>query len=485
MKRALVVLIGSAIAFAAQASEGIEVDQDVLEQVKSIYGLNEQDAIKRLAAEAEAIDLHDRIKGLKLEAYAGAWFDAESLRLHVAINSSEPEKLLTKLGAVPVAVQWSLRELEQVRNRVEESAFSLLHEGALKTAFIDFKANRVVLGVASGSAGILHNALAGDADRIEIRETSDELELSADVRGGDGQRNYTFEQNPNGTGNYPCTIGVPTENGYYIAGHCGEAGNTIITPTGAALGIVGGSSYPFAAPPSTNLDIAWVDTVAGQTPIATINGYSDGLFNVPAKWAGTAVVTVGTTVCRYGKTSGGPHCGAVETLNFPIVITGLNRYIRDLVKVQNVCTDDGDSGGPWVLASDKRIVGTHTGGNFSGSCTNGGATYAVYQPIGYHIDAYAGSAGSILTAHGASAPTISGWLCPDPNYGSGGVFACSFDHYNSQGPTSYTWYLNNGAQAEQSTLFSDICIIDKLVRVKLTVTNDYGSTTQTAIFGCE
>ena len=84
------------------------------------------------------------------------------------------------------------------------------------------------------------------ADRVEVHEAGEIPELTADVRGADGTRNYTFEQKPLGTGYYPCSVGATVENGYYTAGHCGETGDDIrwaaTFPT--QLGVVQASAIP-------------------------------------------------------------------------------------------------------------------------------------------------------------------------------------------------------------------------------------------------
>ena len=82
-------------------------DRNILEQVKTLYGLGDAAAIQRLAAEQEASDQYMRIKSLSLEGFAGAWFDAGTQRLHVALSSSDSEEIVARLGAVPVALsEW-------------------------------------------------------------------------------------------------------------------------------------------------------------------------------------------------------------------------------------------------------------------------------------------------------------------------------------------------------------------------------------------
>lgn len=470
--------------------------KNALEQLQKLYGIDEHAVIARLAAEGEAADLYRRIKDLKLEGYAGAWFDGDSLRLHVALASDKAAKRVSKLGAIPVEAIWSLEELEEVQARITDARISPQVVGVWRTVFIDPKINKVVVGAFPGQANAAQSLLLEYTGQIEVREDNVDVQPRADVRGADGTWNYSWYLENNG-GIWKCSIGAAVENGYYTAGHCGGAarsynGADVIKfavnyipdthptlPPDPTLGTVVDSGLPFYVG-NMNKDTAWVDTVTGWTATPKINGGTDGVFNVPAKWSGVGSPLIGTHVCRYGGTSGGPHCGNISTIG--VIYNWSSAYIENLIEVTGSCASDGDSGGPLVTSAGKQLLGTLFGGQSGIFCPD--ASITRYQPITDHIAEYEWAAGSLLTAHGASAPTVSGWLCPDTSYGGSGVFACSFDYYNSQGSTSYTWYLNNGAQSEQSSQFSGTCIPDKLVRVKLTVTNPYGSVTQQTTFGC-
>ena len=56
-----------------------------------------------------------RIEERQLPSYAGAWFDAPTLALHVAVISDADVEVVEKLGATPVRVAHSLAELEPAR----------------------------------------------------------------------------------------------------------------------------------------------------------------------------------------------------------------------------------------------------------------------------------------------------------------------------------------------------------------------------------
>jgi streptogrisin C len=99
MKQALAVAIMVACAsFAVHAGESsIVVNKDVLAQVMELHGLTEDGAINRLAVEEEAADLYRRVRSMNLPGYAGAWFDAESGKLRVALSDSTQINLLRKV----------------------------------------------------------------------------------------------------------------------------------------------------------------------------------------------------------------------------------------------------------------------------------------------------------------------------------------------------------------------------------------------------
>lgn len=309
-----VAMLAASLPMAAQANGTLlgptPLDGDVLAQVRALYGLDEQGAIDRLAAEEAAAGLYRRVRTMNLSGYAGAWFDADSGKLHVALSDAAQAEFLARLGAVPVAVSWSLRELEELQSNIVKDA-ELMQSGLLRDLHVDYALNRLAVEAVPEGMQEVRERLAHYADRIDIREAGEIPELSTDVRGGDGTRNYTFEVDPTGDGYYPCSVGAAVENGYYTAGHCGRDGNDIRwAATYASLGTVQISAYPS----SDHLqgDVAWVSTISGWTPVSKVNGYSAGTINVSAKWAGTNEFPVGASVCRYGQVSGGPHCGTVN-----------------------------------------------------------------------------------------------------------------------------------------------------------------------------
>lgn len=85
----LLLLLVLQLPFGALAAEsGAQGRLDTLKALQQQYGLTEEEAITRLAAQAEATIIHPGFKDFLGEAYAGAWFDNEQLELVVAITDS-------------------------------------------------------------------------------------------------------------------------------------------------------------------------------------------------------------------------------------------------------------------------------------------------------------------------------------------------------------------------------------------------------------
>lgn len=486
VKRTLAIAIMAACtSLAVQAKEPTEINKNVLAQVMTLHGLDEDSAITRLAAEEAAADLYHRIRSMDLPGYAGAWFDADSSKLHVALSDSSQSGLLERFGVVPVSVNWSLEELGAVQADIMKDT-RLVESGLLRSVHVDYMQNRVAVGTTPGNVIAVRERLVRHADQIDVYEGGELPEFSSNVRGADGTRNYTFEQNPLGTGYYPCSVGASTENGFYTAGHCGRTGYDIRwAATYAPLGLVGDSALPDY---SSLGDIGWVSILSGWTSVSQINGYSDGIINVPAQWSGTRSAPIGTTVCRYGQTSNGPHCGTItskgQNLHFPI------GWVANVTEVAGSCSNDGDSGGSWIAASSNQIQGTNIGPTTGNTCPNNPpapGTGAFFQPITSHISEYASAAGSLLTTHGAAAPTVSGFSCPDMTLSGGGMYYCTYSHYNSQGVTAANWSVIGPLllpiiQSESVVIGN--CFSQPEVSVSLTVTNPYGNSYAQVTFAC-
>lgn len=450
------------------------VDNDTLAEVQRLYRLTEDQAITRLAAEVEAADLYRRVTSMELIGYAGAWFDPQTLKLNVALAESQDVKRAEKMGASVVRVNWSMKDLEAVVTDMT-SAYPAI-QGTVRELYIDPQINRVVVGVDAKDISESREQLAIYQDRLAIFVAERAPVFNSDIRGGDGIKDYQVTPpDP-----FHCSVGASTSNGFFTAGHCSDENNEIYSEgSGERLGTTIESAYDSIRP---FRDTAWVQAIGGWLPKAKVNGYSQGIISVPAKWSGVSVVPINSTVCRYGQTSSGPHCGTVSQIGVLIQMNGGER-VKETTRVQGSCSNDGDSGGTWLSAGGYQIQGTNIGGDPTGTCP-GSASWTYFQPIAHHISAYNSSAGSVLTAHGAAKATVSGYLCPDLTQSGGGAYVCRISYFNSQGKTSVNWSGSTTVSWFTDDMISGTCNNGTMVTVNLAVNNPYGTYTRAKSFAC-
>lgn len=131
---------------------------------------------------------------------------------------------------------------------------------------------------------------------------------------------------------------------------------------------------------SDNFDHAFVATTDGWGPSSTIGAGSSSL-----QVTGSVEAAIGTQVCRFGATSGGPHCGKLlhKNCSFTIIDPWFNHvYPGDPVEIRfsglmaaQVCGQAGDSGGPLV-----RMHGAGAGHVEAQGLLSGGTTASMCAP---------------------------------------------------------------------------------------------------------
>ena len=475
-------------------------DPNVLAQVEAHYGLSEEAAISRLANEYTAAVQARSIEEYNLPNYAGAWFDSATQRLHVAVSDQTDFGAIKRIGATPVLVDHSLAELEAARIDIVSRFSSGFDGGNFFKSYVDVQANAIVIGINAGAvkqATAFLSSLAGVSVPVRVQSATP-ANFSSNLYGADGTQNATWVTQYGG-GPYPCTVGASAEEvtgsgylaGYATAGHCGYVNNLIDSSAGASLGTVVQSTAAIVSGHKTfsnNEDGAWISTVTGWTPQPQINGYTSGILNVSGAWAGVLIAPVGTTACRYGKASQGPHCASVTARNVSIPIGGY--LFKGMIEVDGICTDAGDSGGPLFMPSGGQVQGTTSGGTVDSCKNNTPNPVTYYQPILTTLNRAASVLGNpvaMLTSHGRSAPTVSNFRCPDPNNSGVAmgihVYTCNFDDYDSQGETTMSWTTNTGASSDWEEI-SASCSTGQTVNVTLTISNPYGTTTKPRSFTC-
>jgi hypothetical protein len=496
------LLIGYLASLTAHATTQA-YDPNVLAQVEAIYGLSEVAAISRLDNEYTASVQARRIVEYGLPSYAGAWFDSATQRLHVAVSDQADFSAVERIGATPVLVAHSLAKLEAARKDIESRFSAGFGGGDVLKSYVDVQANAVVIGINQGAVGqatVFLSSLAGVSVPVHLQSATP-AGFSSNLHGADGTQNATWATQY-GSGPYPCSVGASAEEvagssytaGYATAGHCNYVGNSIETSAGASLGTVAQSTAAIVNRKltfSSNQDGAWVSTVAGWSPQPQINGYTSGTLNVSGTWAGMLVAPVGTTACRYGEASQGPHCAPISVLNESVIVYyySIGYTFNGMIEVDGICTDAGDSGGPLVTPANQ-VQGTVTGGAVN-SCPDSSGDYVYFQPITTTLSTAKSALGNnpvaMLTSHGRSAPTVTNFRCPDPNNSgvtSGvHVYTCNFDDYDSQGETTMSWTTNTGASSDWEEI-SASCSTGQTVNVTLTISNPYGTTTKPRSFTC-
>jgi streptogrisin C len=476
-------------------------DLKTLAQVEALYGLSEEAAISRLDNEYTASVRARSIEEDGLPSYAGSWFDSTTQSLHVAVSDQADFGAVERIGATPVLVAHSLTELEAAQNDVV-SRFSVgFGGGNVLKSYVDVQANAVVIGISAGAveeATAFLSSLIGINVPVHLQSVAP-AGFSSNLHGADGTQNASWVTQYGG-GPYPCSVGASAEEvtgsgyvvGYATAGHCGYAGNSIDSGAGASLGTVVQSTAAIVNGRKTfsnNQDGAWVSTVAGWTPQPQINGYTDGIRSVSGTWAGMLVAPVGTTACRYGEASQGPHCAPISVLNESITIYygSIGYPFKGMIEVDGICTEDGDSGGPLVTPANQ-VQGTVTGGT-PNSCPDSSGDKVYFQPIATTLNtasSYLHNSVAMLTSYGRSAPTIFNYLCPDSaNSDPGlGIYACDIGSYDSQGKTDISWTASTGDSATVEQIFFRCHPSDPPVNLTLTVSNPYGTITKHTTFAC-
>ncbi|WP_405811413.1 S1 family peptidase [Streptomyces sp. NBC_00210] len=336
-----------------QASAGL------LSAMQQDLGLTKSEAQARLAAEKTATAIDGKARRAAGSSYGGAWFDADSGKLTVALAGTQKADAVRATGASVRLVTYSAHQLDSVKKKID----ALSAPAGVSSWHVDPKANRVVVNVVASE----HRdndveaflARARQAGPVQVKETTAAPKtFAAGTVGGD----------PYYTGNVRCSIGFSVYGGFVTAGHCGRPGAAVRGWDGSAIGSFQGSSFP-------DNDYAWVSVGNGWWTVPVVLGWG----TVPDRLVrGSAEAPVGASICRSGSTSHW-HCGAVlaknETVNYS------QGAVHQMTKT-SVCAEPGDSGGSFI--SGDQAQGVTSGG--WGNCSGGGETW--YQPVNEILGRY-------------------------------------------------------------------------------------------------
>ncbi|CAL9345976.1 S1 family peptidase [Streptomyces sp. NPDC093808] len=346
----------------ATADASAPASPGLLGAMQRDLGLTRAEAEDRLAAERAATALAPQARETAGSSYGGAWFDADSGRLTVAVTpdaDATTVRALRESGAAVRTVEHTERRLDAVKSRLDR----LDAPAGVASWSVDPAANAVVVNVVEDQRGDndvrAFVAEAREAGPVTVRTVADAPStFAAGTVGGD----------PYYTGNVRCSIGFSVHGGFVTAGHCGRAGQQVRGWDGSYIGNFQGSSFP-------GDDYAWVNVGSGWWTVPVVLGWG----TVPDQLVrGSAEAPVGASVCRSGSTTRW-HCGRVlaknETVNYA------EGAVHQMTKT-SVCAEGGDSGGSYL--SGDQAQGVTSGG--WGNCSGGGETW--FQPVNEILNRY-------------------------------------------------------------------------------------------------
>lgn len=326
------------------------VDAQLLEAMAADLGTDVAGAQDVLRFQADAAGTADEVAAVSGDAFAGTWLDESTRTVYAAATTDAARTAAADAGAVPVAADHSLNDLEAIAAQIEASPVP----DVIPSWWIDVEANDLVVDVVAGgdqAAADFVAALDAPAGAVRLETGAEAPQTFATIQGG-------IAYNINNQSR--CSVGFAVQGGFVTAGHCGVAGDS------TTYGTFRGSSFP-------GNDYAWVST-PNHTPVGSVSNYAGG--SVAVK--GSTAAAVGATVCRSGSTTGW-HCGQIQGFNSTV------RYaegsVSGLIRT-NVCAEPGDSGGS--LLAGNQAQGVTSGG--SGDCSSGGTTY--FQPVNEILQTY-------------------------------------------------------------------------------------------------
>ncbi|MCY1715455.1 S1 family peptidase [Microbacterium sp. SL62] len=326
------------------------VDAQLLEAMAADLGTDVAGAQDVLRFQADAVGTADEVAAVSGDAFAGTWLDESTRTVYAAATTDAARAAAADAGAVPVAAEHSLDDLEAIAAKIESSPVP----DVIPSWWIDVEANDLVVDVVAGgdqAAADFVATLDAPAGAVRLETGAQAPETFATIQGGVA---YNINNQSR------CSVGFAVQGGFVTAGHCGVAGDS------TTYGTFQGSSFP-------GNDYAWVST-PNHTPVGSVSNYAGG--SVAVK--GSTTAAVGATVCRSGSTTGW-HCGQIQGFNSTV------RYaegsVSGLIRT-NVCAEPGDSGGS--LLAGNQAQGVTSGG--SGNCSTGGTTY--FQPVNEILQTY-------------------------------------------------------------------------------------------------
>ncbi|MEV0801296.1 S1 family peptidase [Kribbella sp. NPDC050281] len=304
----------------------------------------------------------------------GSYYD-EAGELVVAVSDLATADLVRAAGAIPRLVRFTADQLNAVQSELNRLA-SGSGAGKVRSWYVDPLSGTVVVTVPRGARDLITQRFVDRAkangDRVTIRSAPGRVTTTADdfgLRGG-----LQVDKN---TG-YVCSLGfnARTTKGtriFLTAGHC-TAGKPSFSRNGYVLGNTRTSSFP-------GNDFGSVGVIEGWDQQGYVDGWGAG--NVSVK--GIANATVGSTLCKSGKSTGWT-CGRIVARNVTVNY-GSNRIVKGLFQ-HTACVEAGDSGGANMTGNYAQGI-TSGAALINGQCLEktGQTNESYSQPIGEALQA--------------------------------------------------------------------------------------------------
>lgn len=358
------------VAYGAPTQAATDLHPEILAAMKRDLGLDAEQATARVARDTQNSEIIEQLRTTAGSAFGGAWIAEDGETLNVAVTDEALVADVTAAGATPAVVANSFGKLEEAKQALDnldiEQPATLAAadsaESGIAAYYVDVAANKLVLEATAGGvahAESLAQQVGLSASEFEVKTVENLPTTLATIRGGDA---YYINNAAR------CSIGFTVTTGFVSAGHCGTAGSSATTSSGAALGTFSGSVFPGSA------DMSYIRSVSGSTLQGIVYAY--GGTNIAV--TGSTASATGASICRSGSTTG-VHCGTVRALGATVNyaegrVTGLTQT--------NVCAEPGDSGGSFYTGGQAQ--GVTSGG--SGDCSSGGTTY--FQPVNEILSTY-------------------------------------------------------------------------------------------------
>lgn len=453
----------------------IDSDLPSVQAVAKLHGLTDEDAYRRLQAERKATRIYQGAQTLLADAYGGAWFDGEANSLVVATIDNIWNDPIRVMGARPHLVARSATELERAMVSFYQFSRKQRWHSNISTWYIDYRANQVIVEVEAEwltqvQADLISHLADASIYRIEIADKR-VAGASTPYRGAE---EYRVAVTGGGcSAGFSVIHNLTAIEGFLSAGHCGNAGDSVLNNQWSALGTFARSS--FSDPGTTMTDRAWISTDPIWSPVPEVTNHLGNYITV----SGALSAPVGITVCRYGFASGpaGPYCGNIQSTNQSInidfgvlgthLITGLTRV--------NACIAAGDSGGPY-LAAGGQAQGTAVGGELPLGCPSSHQSF--FQPLIPTLTAFQLN---LMEENTGNPPQITHFNCPNTSSSGNGMYYCDVS-YQPQSDAQVQWS-GFGGTGHGSGLFGT-CNAHDWVDIHVTVSNNFGSDSRSALFQC-